>query len=228
MAKGASKSAVGVTGRSGGSPVNTDDPSLRLSQAERRVLEIQTKLHRWARDDNRKPQRDLWSARCLEKGTPGAGSGPGKRPGTNRDRAPGRLHRSPARLGRGDRRDALLAAAHRGLVWLTSGRSARRLVAAGVCVLGGGWYAGGHGVRCPGPPALPSIQAGLVAQQPSCELVEGAGIAHAQKRVRPKGVASFAPGRGCVPTVFMRPSCSPPGRDGADRRRCRRPTRRGR
>src|SRR6266496_2467819 len=29
--------------------------------------------------------------------------------------------RSPARLGRGDRRDALIAAAHRGLVWLSSG-----------------------------------------------------------------------------------------------------------
>jgi hypothetical protein len=36
----------------------------------------------------------LRSARCLETGTPGAGSGPGKRSGgRHRNRAPGRLHR---------------------------------------------------------------------------------------------------------------------------------------
>jgi RNA-directed DNA polymerase len=31
--------------------VNTDDPQHALDKAEVRVLEIQTKLHRWARDD---------------------------------------------------------------------------------------------------------------------------------------------------------------------------------
>jgi hypothetical protein len=37
----------------------------------------------------------LRSARCLETGTPGAGSGPGKRSGgRHRNRAPGRLHRA--------------------------------------------------------------------------------------------------------------------------------------
>jgi RNA-directed DNA polymerase len=41
--------------------VNTDDPSLRLSQAERRVLEIQTKLHRWARDDPHRRFDDLFN-----------------------------------------------------------------------------------------------------------------------------------------------------------------------
>ena len=41
--------------------MNTDDPSLRLSQAERRVLEIQTKLHRWARDDPHRRFDDLYN-----------------------------------------------------------------------------------------------------------------------------------------------------------------------
>ena len=43
------------------SPVNTDDPELRLSQAERRVLEIQTKLHRWAGDDPHRRFDDLFN-----------------------------------------------------------------------------------------------------------------------------------------------------------------------
>lgn len=48
------------------------------------------------------------------------------------------------------------------------------------------------GAPCLDPPALPSIQTGLVgAQQPSSELVEGVGAAHAQKRVCPKGVSSL-------------------------------------
>jgi RNA-directed DNA polymerase len=34
--------------------VNTDDLDVVLLKAERRVLEIQTKLHRWARDDARR------------------------------------------------------------------------------------------------------------------------------------------------------------------------------
>jgi RNA-directed DNA polymerase len=41
--------------------VNTDEPELRLSQAERRVLEIQTKLHRWARDDPHRRFDDLYN-----------------------------------------------------------------------------------------------------------------------------------------------------------------------
>jgi hypothetical protein len=40
--------------------VNTDEPVLGLFTAERRVREIQTKLHRWALQT----QRDLWRARC--------------------------------------------------------------------------------------------------------------------------------------------------------------------
>jgi RNA-directed DNA polymerase len=39
--------------------VNTDEPELRLYQAERRVLEIQAKLHRWARDDAHRRFDDL-------------------------------------------------------------------------------------------------------------------------------------------------------------------------
>jgi RNA-directed DNA polymerase len=39
--------------------VNTDEPELRLVQAEQRVLEIQTKLHRWARDDPHRRFEDL-------------------------------------------------------------------------------------------------------------------------------------------------------------------------
>ena len=37
----------------GVAPVNTGDPELEYAfyEAERRVLEIQAKLHRWARDD---------------------------------------------------------------------------------------------------------------------------------------------------------------------------------
>jgi RNA-directed DNA polymerase len=42
------------------SPVNTDEPELGLLQAERRVLEIQTKLHRWARDDPHRRFDDLF------------------------------------------------------------------------------------------------------------------------------------------------------------------------
>ncbi len=41
--------------------MNTDEPWLRLSQAERRVLEIQTKLHRWARDDPHRQFGDLFN-----------------------------------------------------------------------------------------------------------------------------------------------------------------------
>ena len=41
--------------------MNTDEPELRLLQAERRVLEIQTKLHRWARDDPHRRFDDLFN-----------------------------------------------------------------------------------------------------------------------------------------------------------------------
>jgi RNA-directed DNA polymerase len=43
------------------SPVNTDDPELALLRAEDRVLEIQTKLHRWARDDPHRRFDDLFN-----------------------------------------------------------------------------------------------------------------------------------------------------------------------
>jgi len=41
--------------------VNTDEPGSGLSQAERRVLKIQTKLHRWARDDPHRRFDDLFN-----------------------------------------------------------------------------------------------------------------------------------------------------------------------
>jgi hypothetical protein len=39
--------------------VNTDESELALYRAERRVREIQTKLHRWARDDSHRRFDDL-------------------------------------------------------------------------------------------------------------------------------------------------------------------------
>ena len=41
--------------------MNTDEPELALFEAERRVLEIQTKLHRWARDDPHRRFDDLFN-----------------------------------------------------------------------------------------------------------------------------------------------------------------------
>jgi RNA-directed DNA polymerase len=44
--------------------VNTDEPAQEwplLGQAERRVLEIQTKLHRWANDDPHRRFNDLYN-----------------------------------------------------------------------------------------------------------------------------------------------------------------------
>ncbi len=41
--------------------MNTDDPDSALPQAERRVLEIQTKLHRWASDDSHRRFDDLYN-----------------------------------------------------------------------------------------------------------------------------------------------------------------------
>ena len=41
--------------------MNTDDSELVLLRAERRVREIQTKLHRWARDDPHRRFDDLFN-----------------------------------------------------------------------------------------------------------------------------------------------------------------------
>src|SRR5829696_1404876 len=61
MAKGASKSAAeGLEGQEV-SPVNTDELGHALYEAERRVLEIQTKLHRWAGDDPHRRFDDLFN-----------------------------------------------------------------------------------------------------------------------------------------------------------------------
>ncbi len=49
------------TGMPGGSLVNTDELESALARAEDRVLEIQTKLHRWARDDPRRVFDDLFN-----------------------------------------------------------------------------------------------------------------------------------------------------------------------
>jgi retron-type reverse transcriptase len=43
------------------SAVNTDELEHALFEAERRVLKIQTKLHRWARDDPRRRFDDLFN-----------------------------------------------------------------------------------------------------------------------------------------------------------------------
>ena len=60
MAKGASKSA-GRMLEWPRSLVNTDESELALFRAERRVREIQTKLHRWARDDPHRRFDDLFN-----------------------------------------------------------------------------------------------------------------------------------------------------------------------
>src|SRR5665648_244419 len=60
MAKGASKSA-GRNWNARRSLVNTDESELALFRAERRVREIQTKLHRWARDDPHRRFDDLFN-----------------------------------------------------------------------------------------------------------------------------------------------------------------------
>src|SRR5213596_1933387 len=63
MAKEASKSCREDAGMPGVSPVNTGDPDLEYAfyLAERRVLEIQAKLHRWARDDPHRRFGDLFN-----------------------------------------------------------------------------------------------------------------------------------------------------------------------
>src|SRR5260370_18020052 len=61
MAKGSSKSGSGSTGRSGDALVNTDELEQATYDALRRVLEIQTKLHRWATDDPHRRFDDLFN-----------------------------------------------------------------------------------------------------------------------------------------------------------------------
>jgi RNA-directed DNA polymerase len=61
MAKGASKSAAEELEDQEVSPVNTDEPGHALYEAGRRVLEIQTKLHRWAGDDPHRRFDDLFN-----------------------------------------------------------------------------------------------------------------------------------------------------------------------
>ena len=60
MGKGASKSAE-RNWNARRSLVNTDESELALFRAERRVREIQTKLHRWARDDPHRRFDDLFN-----------------------------------------------------------------------------------------------------------------------------------------------------------------------
>jgi RNA-directed DNA polymerase len=50
----------------GAAPVNTGDPELEYAfyRAERRVLEIQAKLHRWARDEPHRRFDDLFNLVC--------------------------------------------------------------------------------------------------------------------------------------------------------------------
>jgi RNA-directed DNA polymerase len=66
MGKGASKSVVRETGMLGDAPVNTGDPELEwvFYEAERRVLGIQAKLHRWAREQPHRRFDDLFNLVC--------------------------------------------------------------------------------------------------------------------------------------------------------------------
>ena len=48
----------------GMSPVNTSEPEHVLYEAQQRVLKIQTKLHRWARDDPYRRFDDLYNLVC--------------------------------------------------------------------------------------------------------------------------------------------------------------------
>src|SRR5258708_10549905 len=61
MAKGASKSAAEARECQEVAPVNTDELEHATAVAERRVLEIQAKLHRWARDDPHRRVDDLFN-----------------------------------------------------------------------------------------------------------------------------------------------------------------------
>src|ERR1017187_8327515 len=61
MAKGASKSAADARECQEAAPVNTDELEYATCVAERRVLGIQAKLHRWARDDPHRRFDDLFN-----------------------------------------------------------------------------------------------------------------------------------------------------------------------
>src|SRR6266852_375617 len=61
MAKGASKSAAEARECQEVAPVNTDELEYATYVAELRVLEIQAKLHRWARDDPHRRFGDLFN-----------------------------------------------------------------------------------------------------------------------------------------------------------------------
>src|SRR5258708_39320129 len=61
MAKGASKSAAEARECQEVAPVNTDELEHATAVAERRVLEMQAKLHRWARDDPHRRFDDLFN-----------------------------------------------------------------------------------------------------------------------------------------------------------------------
>ncbi|WP_331772767.1 hypothetical protein OG948_55810 (plasmid) [Embleya sp. NBC_00888] len=47
--------------------MNTDELEWALMKAERRVLEIQTKLHRWAADDSHRRFDDLFNLAAPRK-----------------------------------------------------------------------------------------------------------------------------------------------------------------
>src|SRR6266550_748249 len=61
MAKGDSKSVAEELEYQEVSPVNTDELAHATYMAEQRVLEIQAKLHRWARDDPHRRFDDLFN-----------------------------------------------------------------------------------------------------------------------------------------------------------------------
>src|SRR4029450_8390083 len=63
-AKGASKSRGDGGWNARRSPVNTDELASEIYHAERRVREIQTKLHRWASDDPHRRFDDLYNLVC--------------------------------------------------------------------------------------------------------------------------------------------------------------------
>jgi RNA-directed DNA polymerase len=64
MAKGASKPAAEELECQEDSPVNADELEYALYGAERRVLEIQAKLHRWAREQPHRRFDDLFNLVC--------------------------------------------------------------------------------------------------------------------------------------------------------------------
>ena len=67
----------------GATLVNTGEPELESAfyRAERRVLEIQAKLHRWARDDPRRRFDDVFNLVCDPACVPQLSAGLGHVPG---------------------------------------------------------------------------------------------------------------------------------------------------